>query len=143
MNLYTAAAILVVDESEAICELIELLLVRVGYEVRTATNAADAARIADEMPALDVLLCGEDLPDMSGAELAVWVSASHPSASVVLVAPSYALNDGTRGVGILEKPFSIAELRSVVRSALTSRREPSQPGLSAVAHEDPLEVCLP
>lgn len=142
MNLYTAASILVVDESDAICELIELLLVRVGYEVRTATNAADAMRIAGNMPALDVLLCGEDLPDMSGAELAVWVSAVHPSASVVFVAPSYALNDGTRGVGILEKPFTIGELRSVVRSALISRRDHSQPSLSALAREGAREACL-
>ena len=142
MNLYTAASILVVDESESICELIELLLVRVGYEVRTASNAADAVRIAAQMPALDVLLCGQDLPDMSGSELAVWISASHPSVSVVLVAPSYALNDGTRGVGILEKPFTIGELRSVVRSALISRRDHSQPTHSAIAREGAWEACL-
>jgi len=128
MTLYTAASILVVDENESICELIELLLVRVGYNVRTATSAATAMRIAREMPALDVLLCGLDLRDMPGEDLALCVSAIHPPAAVVFVASSYAPNDGSGCVDVLEKPFTIGELRSIVRSALISRRDRSNPG---------------
>lgn len=132
MNFSTDASILVVDESESICELIELLLVRVGYEVRTATNAACALRIAREMPALNVLLCGLDLPDMPGKDLAERLSSVHSNMSVVFVAPSYALNDGTGCVDILEKPFTIAELRNVVRTALNSRPDSSKRELCAM-----------
>lgn len=114
----TGAAILVVDECESICELIELLLIRVGYHVRTATNAADALRIARQMPELDVALCGIELPDMPGEELAEGVAAIHPSAAIVFVAASYKPNNPMRAFEVLEKPFTISELRSAVRSAL-------------------------
>lgn len=132
MNFSPVASILVVDECESICELIELLLVRVGYDVRTATNAACALRIAREMPALDVVLCGLDLPDMPGRDLAECLSAVHPNSSVVFVASSYAPNDGTGCVDVLEKPFTIGELRNVVRTALNSRPDFLTPELCAM-----------
>lgn len=113
-----AVSILVVDECESICELIELLLVRVGYHVRTATTGADSLRLAREMPSVDVLLCGLELPDMPGEEVAVGISAVHPATSVVYVGSSYGPNDGTGPVDVLEKPFSILELRNAVRAAL-------------------------
>ena len=131
MNLHLAASILAVDENESICELVELLLGRVGYNVRTATSAADAMTIAHEMPALDVLLCGLDLPDMPGDELALCVSAIHPEAAVVFVASSYAPNDGSGSADVLEKPFTIGELRSAVRAALISRRDRARPLICA------------
>ncbi len=119
MNPYTTGAtILVVDECEAICELIEVLLIRVGYHVRTAINAADALQIAREMPELDVALCSIELPDMSGGELAESISAIHSSAAIVFVSASYRPNDPMRAFEVLEKPFTISELRSAVRSAL-------------------------
>ena len=117
-----AKTVLVVDDCESICELIGLLLARVGYHVRTATTAAAAIRIAHDMPALDVALCGLELPDMPGEELAVEISALHPSASIVFVSASYRPNDSTGPFGVLQKPFTIAELRRVVSSALRTKR---------------------
>lgn len=113
-----AEAILVVDDCESICELIELLLIRVGYYVRTATSAAEALRIAQEMPEIDVALCSFEMPDMRGEELAGSITAIHPSAAIVFVSASFKPNDPMRAFGILEKPFTIAELRCTVRSAL-------------------------
>ena len=121
-SINTAETVLVVDDCESICELIGLLLVRVGYHVRTATTAAAAIRIAHELPELDVALCGLDLPDMPGEELAVEISALHPSASIVFVSAPYKPNDSTGPFGVLQKPFTIAELRRVVSSALRTKR---------------------
>ena len=110
--------ILVIDDCPNICELIELLLVRVGYVVRTATNAADALALAHSMRELDVVLCGLELPDMPGEQLAPLISAEHPSASIILVSASFKPSEPQKYQGVLEKPFTIAELRTVVRSAL-------------------------
>jgi DNA-binding response OmpR family regulator len=113
-----AETILVVDECEMICELIELLLIRDGYHVRTAASAVDAMRIAHEMPEIDVVLCGLELRDMPGEELAIGISALHPTAAIVFVSASYKPNDLLMESAVLEKPFRIRELRSKVRSAL-------------------------
>lgn len=126
-----AETVLVVDDCESICELIGLLLVRAGYHVRTATTAANAMRIAHELPELDVALCGLDLPDMPGEELAIGISASHPSAAIVFVSASYKPNDSAGPFGVLQKPFTIAELRGVVSSALRPKRR-LQSGLSLI-----------
>ena len=127
-----AKTVLVVDDCESICELIGLLLVRVGYHVRTATTAAGAIRIAHELPELDVALCGLDLPDMEGAELAVELSALHPSTAIVFVSASYKPNDSTGPFGVLQKPFTIAELRSVVSSTLRASQRRLQSGVALV-----------
>ncbi len=114
----TGETILVIDDCPNICELIELLLVRVGYVVRTATNAADALALAHMMPEIDVILCGLELPDMPGEQLAPLISAEHPSAAIILVSASFKPNEHQKYHGVLEKPFTIVELRTVVRSAL-------------------------
>jgi FixJ family two-component response regulator len=88
-------------------------------------------RLAREMPALDVLLCGLELPDMPAEELALGISAVHPATSVVFVASSYRRNDGTGAVDVLEKPFSILELRNAVRTALNVMPESSESMLLA------------
>ena len=52
----TSDYVLVVDDDEAICDLIELALGDEGYEVACCTNPADALRLVARRPSGLILL---------------------------------------------------------------------------------------
>ncbi len=113
--------ILVVDDSEAVCELIEILLCRVGYRVLTATNGNDALEIAGATPEIHLLLSNVEMPGMRGDEVAEEFGTIHPSAPIVFLS-SFERSVRTTGPsGFLVKPFTLAELRDTIRHALRSR----------------------
>lgn len=115
--------VLVVDDCEGVCELIEILLVRVGYHVLTATNGREALRLARSNAEIDLLLANLDMPGMGGEELAAWFAQRRPATPVVFLS-SFEHPTGAAGPHeLLVKPFTVAQLRDTVRRALRPRLE--------------------
>lgn len=121
--------ILVCDPCEEICELIEVILVRIGYHVLAATNAADAMRLAHDAPKIDLLLSDIELPDMRGDHLAVGITTLHPSASVIFATDWFHPMESAVPFTLLRKPFTIEQLRAAVHRALLKR-----PASAEMAH---------
>jgi CheY-like chemotaxis protein len=69
--------ILVVDDDELIRELLRTAFTRVGYAVRSASNAEEALNILEEEPHA-VMFLDLKLPGMSGLDLCRKVRAEHP-----------------------------------------------------------------
>lgn len=116
--------ILVVDDSEAVCEVIEILLSRAGYRVLTAMNGNDALQIAQETPEIDLLISDIEMPGMRGDELAAHFSRLNPAVPIVFVAraeQAHGANGAEKRASFLPKPFTVAELRDTVSHALRSR----------------------
>ena len=113
----TRETILVVDASASLREIIEMLLVGVGYDVITAANAAEALQVARDIPNIDMLLSGVDMPGMTGDELANRFARIHPSAAVVLFSDLSSPIDTVVPFDFLPLPFTVAELRDAVRCA--------------------------
>jgi CheY-like chemotaxis protein len=116
--------ILVVDDEEGICEIVEHILSRAGYQVATATSGQDALDHVRELPLpIDLLLTDVVMPRMFGTEVAQRMAADHPGLRVLYMS-GYAdalLNDQgviAPGVTILSKPFNAAALRRAVRTVL-------------------------
>ncbi|MGB8169013.1 MAG: response regulator [Chthoniobacteraceae bacterium] len=89
----TAETIPAVDDHESMCELIEVILGRAGYRVLTATNGADALRLARATPQIDLLVSDIEMPRMRGDELAarfaaVWAVGRHGGSGEVLEVPA-------------------------------------------------------
>ena len=119
MNLPTTPkTILLVEPSDVICDLLQILLVRVGYDVLTATNAADAIHLAHETPKIDLLLSGIELPDMRGEHLAGEITALHPSVSVLFASDWVYPMEATVPFALLRKPFTMEQLRAAVHRAV-------------------------
>ena len=59
----TRATILVILESPALCELLELILARSGYHVLSASDQESALAIARETQCIDLVLRGIDPND--------------------------------------------------------------------------------
>jgi CheY-like chemotaxis protein len=113
--------ILVVDDRQPVCELIEVIFIRVGYRVLTARRPADALQLARETPRIDLLLTDLEMPGMRGDELAMRFTSLHPTAAVIFISGVTGPICASRPYAFLRKPFSVASIRDTVRQALLSR----------------------
>ena len=112
--------ILVIDDEVLICRMLNRLL-KVGYEVVTATTGSEAKNYLEERPDFGVILCDLMMPEISGMELFEWIEQEHPELAPRVVF----MTGGTftpRARSFLEevpnlvinKPFDPGELRELI-----------------------------
>lgn len=75
--------VLLVDDEESVRNLVGHFLSERNYEVTTATTAAEALRLVNEVP-LHLLILDVVLPDSDGIEVLERVKTSHPHLPVIL-----------------------------------------------------------
>lgn len=125
--------ILVVDDEESLCEILQYNLETAGYEVATAHSAEEALELeigGFDLVLLDVMMEGE----RSGFELAQRLK-EHPATArtpIIFCTARDAEEDALTGLGLgaddyIRKPFSVREAVARVRTVLgRSRTEPTQ-----------------
>ena len=113
--------ILVVDDEQAICEMLQELLTDEGYAVTTVSNGREAlARVGDEHP--DLVLTDVMMPIMDGAQLCRALAADPQAAAIPVVLMSAA---GERNIrtrcnyaAFVDKPFNLLDLLDTVERVL-------------------------
>jgi signal transduction histidine kinase/ActR/RegA family two-component response regulator len=116
--------VLLVEDEAAVRDVTRAQLESLGYRVLACANAAEALVVAGSHRArLDLLLTDVVMPGMNGRELAERLSASRPGLRV-LYCSGYGEDVIARhgvvepGVQLLQKPYALARLAGLVRSAL-------------------------
>ena len=108
--------ILVVDDDDAIRDMVAMVLEDEGYEVATAPNGALAlGLIARDAPSL--VLLDLNMPVMSGWELQARLRTEAPSIPVVFMTAGQEASKEARrhaAAGFLAKPFDLDDLLKVV-----------------------------
>jgi two-component system, cell cycle sensor histidine kinase and response regulator CckA len=109
--------ILVVDDEDAVRELVRDALAGEGYTVIATGDPLEAQRIAASRP-IHLLLADVVMPAMTGLELAERVEAVSRETKVLLMSgfTTAAMKDSGRP--ILTKPFTIDDLLGAVHGAL-------------------------
>lgn len=113
--------ILLVEDDTALRDALEELLLRQGYEVKKASNAAAARAALDA--AIDLVMLDVTLPDGDGVELCrLWRSGGVETPILFLTAKDEEL-DIVRGLDAggndyVTKPFRMQELLSRIRALL-------------------------
>lgn len=120
---------MLVDDDEGVREIAASALQRAGYRVVPAANAAEALRLYEQHPNIDLLLTDSEMPDISGRVLAERLVARQPALKVLFMSGAvldHALRDHIDAgrVRFLQKPFAVRDLLAAVREAL---QNPSQP----------------
>jgi two-component system, OmpR family, response regulator len=133
--------VLVVDDEDNIRDLVASAMRLAGFEVRTATNAAEGLALTDtEHP--DLLVLDVMMPDMDGYEMCRCLRARGDDTPVIFLTARDGVEDRVRGFGdgaddYLIKPFSLEELvartRAVLRRARPGEEVPQVPGLLVYA----------
>ncbi len=116
--------LLVVDDEEALCNLIRDALARRGYRVLVATSGPEGVRLYREhAPHVKLVILDMVMPGMDGRAVFEALRAIDPDVRV-LVSSGY-MDEGTaanilrRGVaGFLRKPYTLRELVDAVQAAL-------------------------
>ncbi|WP_111497791.1 response regulator [Marinobacter bohaiensis] len=123
-------SVLVVDDDEDICELLQTFLGKAGYHVRMAADG-DAMRAAMDECLPDVLILDIMLPGDDGFTLCRWVR-DHFALPIIMLTASSDEADKVIGLELgaddyIAKPFSARELQARIK-ALLRRSQLSQQG---------------
>jgi PAS domain S-box-containing protein len=116
--------ILLVEDEDSVRHLVRTVLIRRGYCVFDASNAADAFRLADAAPqAIDLLIADVVMPGASGPTVFEQLSGNHPLMKVIFISGYPENMLGARGrqarsAAYLQKPFSAVALVRKVREVL-------------------------
>lgn len=121
MDTAHAPRVLVVDDEDAITDLVGIYLKNEGYEVTLAYNGADAAS-AILMQDFDLAILDIMLPDIDGFELLRTIRANHTYPVIMLTARD-AQSDKIEGLTLgaddyVVKPFRPLELVARVKAQL-------------------------
>jgi len=126
-----SGTILLADDYDALRETTCEMLVSLGYEVICAKDGAEAIELfqknADQ---IGLVLLDVVLPAHSGPEVFSRISAIRPGTKAIFVSgysgDNALLNSAMqRGIGILQKPFSLSSLSQAIREAL-AREDPAE-----------------
>jgi PAS domain S-box-containing protein len=109
-------AILVVEDDDAVRDMVTRMLTRAGYQVIAAATAKDALEIITSQTVhVDALLTDVVMPDMSGPQLAERIRGTHHQLPVLLMS-GYTAGSLPRGpaattdLPLILKPFNAATL---------------------------------
>ena len=111
--------VLVVDDELLILELAEQVLERAGYRVVARASGSEAVDVVREQR-VDIAVIDLNMPTPNGWETLAALHEVDPDLPV-LMASGFGSDEEARergALGLLEKPYSAAKLRSVVASML-------------------------
>jgi CheY-like chemotaxis protein len=128
--------VLVVEDDSVLLELIVDVMQRVGYLTNHATNGQEALRHLDTH-GYDLILCDLQMPTMDGPAFYREVQRHFPDAvsRAVFMTAHLNLDEflpflNEVGAPVLQKPFSVEELRATVARLVgppSSRQRPLRP----------------
>ncbi|MFQ5876782.1 MAG: HD domain-containing phosphohydrolase [Acidobacteriota bacterium] len=118
--------ILVVDDEEAIRDVLAEGLTDSGYECQIAANGIEAL---DKLKGngFNLVVSDIDMPEMDGVQLLQHIKRSRPDTEVIMVTGVVDVDTAINSIRLgatdyLTKPFNLAEVRITVERALEKRR---------------------
>ncbi|MBI4274439.1 MAG: response regulator [Rhizobiales bacterium] len=119
------ARILLAEDEESIRALIVRALTQDGHEVISSGDGAEALEVLGrDKGCFDLLLTDIQMPVMDGIALALAAGRDHPNLIILLMTGFADQRERAHGLNalvhdVITKPFSLADIRSVVAGALT------------------------
>jgi DNA-binding response OmpR family regulator len=111
--------VLVVEDQEAVCTLVELVLQTQGFRVLLAHSGDEAMEVSRRHAGpIHLLLTDWYLPDVGGQELARTLAPGRPAMKVLFMSGSDKTLSGHDPASFLRKPFTTAGLLEKVQTIL-------------------------
>jgi DNA-binding response OmpR family regulator len=130
--------VLVVDDSDCILHLLEMIFSKEGFRPRLASSGLAALALARAEPP-DAVLLDVRMPEMDGWEVLCALRQDGLQAPVVMTSTADAVSGGAlalaRGAqGYLMKPFSPAQLVEMLRELLAESQAHAGPAAALARH---------
>ena len=126
------ARILIAEDEEALRAFVARALAEAGHEVSAAPDGAEALEIlARRRGGFDLLLADIKMPVMDGIALALAAARDHPDLIILLMTGYADQRERASGLpslihDVVQKPFTLAEIRAAVKEALEAGRTRSR-----------------
>jgi len=119
--------VLVVEDNEAVRQLMTEVLREMGYRFLEAAEARTAISYLESSEPIALLVTDVGLPNMNGRQLAEIARQYRPGLKVLFVtgyAPTAAIRGGFLDVGMemITKPFTVEELAAQISALLATRK---------------------
>ncbi|MGR3319694.1 MAG: response regulator [Candidatus Anammoxibacter sp.] len=120
--------VLVIDDEDLMCDLIEQVLSMKDYSITTLTNSADALEEIKQKKDYDIIVADIRMPKVSGIDLLRASNAQNMNYQFILITGFYNLLapdilKSLKPFGFIKKPFDINTLVATVEQALLKKRE--------------------
>jgi CheY-like chemotaxis protein len=120
------ARIMIAEDEAAVRTLLMRALAQDGHAVESAPDGAAALERLSAAEPFDLLLTDIQMPMMDGIALALAAKRDHPTLTVMLMTGYTDQRERAQSLkalihDIVQKPFSVAEIRAAVQSALAVR----------------------
>lgn len=116
-------SVLVVDDEDAVRNVLTRMLKASGYEAESSPTATGALKRFEDGERFDLVICDQRMPGMSGDECLERIWSLVPGQRVLRVAGTAHDADEPAAPGratpVLVKPFTMERLLESVRDALT------------------------
>jgi signal transduction histidine kinase/DNA-binding response OmpR family regulator len=124
--LHVSASVLIVDDEQAIREILKQFISKRGYRVSTAASAKDALALIGE-ERFDVALIDLKLPDRAGLDLLEPLARANPNAKCVIMTAFASLESTIEALRLnafdyITKPFDLLKIGEVVDAAVDQVR---------------------
>ena len=123
--------ILVVDDEEDLCEILQFNLENEGYTVDTAHSAEEALKM--DLPKYDLLLLDVMMGEISGFKMANMMKKNKATADIpiIFITAKDTENDTVTGFNLgaddyISKPFSLREVMARVKAVLRRTHSPHE-----------------
>jgi two-component system, cell cycle response regulator CpdR len=120
--------VLIADDEDSMRTLVARAIAMDGHDTVTAQDGAEALEILTrEDGAFDLLLTDIQMPVMDGIALALSAARDFPKLTILLMTGfadqrERASNLSAIAHDVITKPFSVADIRTAVADALSSRK---------------------
>ena len=127
IDLGAQAQVLVVDDDFNVARAMQTVLSHEGYEVDT-TPTGRGALARFQWKNYDLLVADLRLPDIDGMDVIKKVKTEHPDTAVVIITGFSTVSSAVQAMKLgvsdyLAKPVTDEELKTIVASALTEKKE--------------------
>ena len=118
--------ILVVDDEQSMCDFMEIMLKKEGYDVDITLGACEAIQMASSKN-YDLIIADLMMPEMSGLELLKRVKKNCPHQDFVVMTAfasvesvKEAMKEGA--IDYITKPFKVDEIKLVIEKTISRKR---------------------
>ncbi len=119
-------SILIVDDEQSMRDFLTILLQKEGYQVETRGDGASALRCLEDN-SFDLVISDIRMPGIGGLDLLHSIKGKYPTLPVILITAFVSPDDAVAAMkdgafDYISKPFNVAEIKSIIRSATARKR---------------------
>lgn len=134
-------SILVVDDEQSMRDFLKILLMKEGYQVKTAKNA-DLALDALNTNSFQLVISDIRMPGQSGLDLLNSIKVIQPDLPVVMITAFASPDDAVTAMkngafDYVSKPFNVDEIKSVIKSAINKQKSSKEGDISSLSDSFP------